>query len=725
MARRGASWLRASLAAHLAASSGAFAQAPPAAPANAFSAETGVVLLDVVVRDKKGRSVRDLREDEVQVYEDGVRQAVSSFRIVERPRATRAAPAEGEPPAAGTAPSSEVRAQLSLCTLLFDQLGPEGRAIARKAALEFLDLPPRPGEFVAVFAVTSRLHLVQQFTTDRDALRKAVELAAGQSGPTFTTDKERSDQLSRREADVMSALEALAVSQGIGALQSPAAAAAGQEAAMLRMAMDAIRLTDSLQRQQQGETSLFALIGLARQQQQLAGRKTIIYFSEGLRSTPGLEETFRSAISAANRSNVSVYAVDARGLTTGSDYEASRDLAQKAVEAVRRQMVSRTGRAVTREEALAGETIEDSLRANAQDTLSDLAQGTGGFLIGNTNNLKAGLERMADDVSGYYEVVYSPRNLSFDGGFRRVEVKVARSGANVQARKGYFALPPGEGAVTFPYELPLLASLKADPPPEDFAYRAAVYHFDPGAAASLHTVALEVPVERIAFRKEGGAWHGHFRIMAVLRSPTRGIVEKFVQDSPLEVPEARYEALMRGSIFFTRSFRLEPGRYRLETVVADEVAKKSSVRRQVVQVAPGPLPLALSSLTLVKKTEAVAAGALETDDPFRFGPTRIVPYVGEPTVARGEHLSLFLTAFTGNETQPAPELLLEYLEDGAVIGRSSAALPAPDEKGRIPYIATIPSAGFEPGRVELRATLRRGGHSSDASTFFNVTGGSR
>jgi hypothetical protein len=395
-------------------------------------------------------------------------------------------------------------------------------------------------------------------------------------------------------------------------------------------------------------------------------------------------------------------------------------MSRRAVEAVRRQMVSRTGAAVTRDEALAGQTIEDSLRANAQDTLSDLAQGTGGFLIANTNNLKAGLARMADDVSGYYEVVYSPHNVSFDGGFRKVEVKLSRPGLVAQARSGYFALPAGEGTATFPYELPLLASLKADPPPQDFAHRAAIFHFDPGAAASLHTVALEVPVERIAFRKEGGGFHGHFRIMAVLRSPTRGIVEKFVQDSPVEVPDDRYEALKRGSIFFTRSFRLEPGRYRLETVVADEIARKTSVRKSVVQVTGGPPPLALSSLTLVRKTEAVAAGALEADDPFRFGQVRIVPHVGEPTVNRGDSVSLFLTAFTGETSEPAPELVLEFLEDGAVVGRSTATLPAPDAKGRIPYIATIPSDGFAPGRVELRATLRHGPHSSDASTFFNV-----
>lgn len=122
----------------------------------------------------------------------------------------------------------------------------------------------------------------------------------------------------------------------------------------------------------------------------------------------------------------------------------------------------------------------------------------------------------------------------------------------------------------------------------------------------------------------------------------------------------------------------------------------------------------------MKKTEGVAAGALDADDPFRFGQIRIVPHVGEPTVTRGESVSLFLTAFTGREAQPPPELLLEFLEDGAVVGRSRPVLPPPDERGRIPYIATIPSDGFMPGRVELRATLRRGPHSEDASTFFNV-----
>ncbi|HVQ29563.1 MAG TPA: VWA domain-containing protein, partial [Vicinamibacteria bacterium] len=148
----------------------------PARPApGVFSADTGVVVLDVVVRDKKGRAVRDLQGSEVDIYEDGVKQSLTGFRLVEvAPRApvpdSPSSAAAGEPPKA-----TESSSPLNLFTLLFDQLGAAGQALARQAALEFLDLPPRPGQYISVFSVGNRLELVQQFTSDRALLKKAVE----------------------------------------------------------------------------------------------------------------------------------------------------------------------------------------------------------------------------------------------------------------------------------------------------------------------------------------------------------------------------------------------------------------------------------------------------------------------------------------------------------------------------------------------------------------------
>ena len=83
---------------------------------------------------------------------------------------------------------------------------------------------------------------------------------------------------------------------------------------------------------------------------------------------------------------------------------------------------------------------------------------------------------------------------------------------------------------------------------------------------------------------------------------------------------------------FTRSFTLPPGRYSLELVVLDQVAQRASVRKSVL-VVPAPRPgLVLSSLAVVKRTEPVAEGALESRDPLRNGANRVVPFVGEPTL---------------------------------------------------------------------------------------------
>ena len=99
---------------------------------------------------------------------------------------------------------------------------------------------------------------------------------------------------------------------------------------MARMAVDALRMTDTLQREQQGQSSLYSLLALARQQHRLAGRKTILFFSEGIQVPPSLEHVFRAAISEANRANVSIYTIDARGLTEERDLEATRTVLQEA-----------------------------------------------------------------------------------------------------------------------------------------------------------------------------------------------------------------------------------------------------------------------------------------------------------------------------------------------------------------------------------------------------------
>src|SRR5687768_14995103 len=108
-------------------------QEPPAQfRGQVFRAETEVVVLDVVVRDKRGRVVRDLRADEVEVVEDGVKQEVTAFRLLDA-----AAPGRATEPAKPAQVEGAAR-YVNLVTLVFDQLGTDGRRLARQAALDLL-----------------------------------------------------------------------------------------------------------------------------------------------------------------------------------------------------------------------------------------------------------------------------------------------------------------------------------------------------------------------------------------------------------------------------------------------------------------------------------------------------------------------------------------------------------------------------------------------------------
>jgi hypothetical protein len=423
-------------------------------------------------------------------------------------------------------------------------------------------------------------------------------------------------------------------------------------------------------------------------------------------------------VSASNRANLSVYSVDARGLLTTSDNEATRRDLLKSMNTVRRQVLSRGGRAVTREDVLAGEVAENAITLNVQGMLGALSESTGGRLIANSNDVRTGLDQALADLAGYYEVTYDPQLTAFDGAFRRVSVKVKRPGVTVQSREGYFALPPGEGSVDFPWELPLLKALKATPPPRDFETHSSAYRFGAERGEVRHTLVAEIPLEGLSFEGGGGTRKAHFLVLAVVRDAHGAVREHFSQDTPVEVPAKDMEALRRGNAIFSRSFTVPPGRYSVELVALDQVTKRASVRKSVLVVALPRAGLALSSVAVVKRTEPVPEGALESADPLRNGSNRIVPFVGEPSFQAGETVSLFLVAYSAGTGTVG--LTLEFSRDGAVVARSSVDLPAADSLGRIPYVASVPTQNLAPGRYEVSAVVRAGEAAARERAFFTI-----
>jgi hypothetical protein len=179
---------------------------------------------------------------------------------------------------------------------------------------------------------------------------------------------------------------------------------------------------------------------------------------------------------------------------------------------------------------------------------------------------------------------------------------------------------------------------------------------------------------------------------------------------------------MQGNAVFMRSFTLPEGRYRLETAAWDQQSGRMAVDHGRLTVAHARSPVGLSSLAVVKRAERVPRGALASDDPFRAGEARIVPWVREAEMDGSREVSLFFVAYVAAGETQAPEVTLEFLRDAQVVGRAEPTLPPPDAEGRIPYVVSLPGGRFAPGRYEVVAELRSGPHRAWERTSFRVNG---
>src|SRR5262249_35763797 len=142
-------------------------QAQPPAGAPTIKTNVDEVLVDIIVRDKKGKPVYDVKPGDVTVTDNGVKQQVTSFRLVQGAEAV-----SGE----GAHTPLDSFHQVRLVTMAFEAMGgPDQRQLARKAALDLIKGELGTNVFYSVVMISSELHLLQPFTRDRDALEKAVE----------------------------------------------------------------------------------------------------------------------------------------------------------------------------------------------------------------------------------------------------------------------------------------------------------------------------------------------------------------------------------------------------------------------------------------------------------------------------------------------------------------------------------------------------------------------
>jgi VWFA-related protein len=707
------------------------ARAAQAPDTPVFQVQASSVLLDLVVRDKKGKLVRDLTADDFEVYEDNVRQTVDSFRVVNKgagdeadaPSAASAAPAPA-PAAAAPAPEPAADRAQSVVAFVFDRMSADARRMAHKTALTFTDRATGANsDLVGVFSIDLALRTLQPFTTDMEAVKVGLTLAGTQANTAFASDRE--EARARTEA-VERAQRGLDTLQGAGGQenQSTAAIIASQQA-FEQAQLSMIRVFDQLERDQQGFATTHGLLAVVNGLKAIPGRKTIVFFSEGIAIPANVQAQFKNVITSANRANVAIYTIDSGGLRTASGTKEARD---ELVLASQRRLAQEenSGRGLAMRESMTRgmERNEDVLRLNPESGLGQLANETGGFAVRDTNDARAGFLRITEEMRFHYVLAYSPTNDKMDGSYRAIAVKLKRPDLKVQARKGYLALPPAEYAVPVrEFEAPALAELERKPRPDAFPLHIAAYSFPEEARPGLAPVMVHIPGGTITWSPEGTAPHADFAVLVKIKDAQGREADRLSQEYRLSVPAEKLEAARRGEVLFYRETELPAGKYVAEAVAYDALAKKASVRTFPLEVPPvDATRMRLSSLMLVSRADQLTPEERkDTKNPLHYGEVILYPNLGTPLKKAVTPALGFYFAVYGKDLSTARKTTIEVKQGDKVLASTVADLAAPDAGGRIQHAGALPLKALAAGDYTLKVSVSDGKSSETRAASFTVT----
>lgn len=687
---------------------------------------TSEVLLDVVVRDKKGRIVRDLKQSDFEVFEDNVRQDVASFRLVLRESSggTQGATTTAQTPT--TAKASQSLAEVGIIAMVFDHLSTNAQSLARKAANGFLDQSLHSDDQVSVCVIDDSLRIVQQFTNDRQLLKQAVDKGTIAATTTYAgSGKDRADlrQLEERVARLENAMTT-GVGQATGPGVSPRGIAAREvDYRLTQMALRSLQVFEMLERTQQGRAQINSLLAIVNSLRNAPGRKAIVLFSEGLSLPSDVSAFFQSVINAANQANVSIYAIDAAGLRVESgNAETVREVTAQANLRVHENETGGPGRS-GRPMTMGLERNEDLLRLNPHSGLGQLADSTGGLLIADTNDLTGGLGRIDEDLRAHYELSYTPKNSSLDGRFRRVEVRVGRGGLETQTRKGYFALPGTGDSPVLGYEAPVLAAMAKTKTSEAFPLRSMAFSF-PGGESTVTPVLAEVSGNAFSYvpSADKKTYSTDFSIVCLIRDERQQVVSKLSRHYSLTGPIDRIQASRQGDILFYKQDQLPAGRYTMQTAAFDAPSQKISIQEASFEVPRSDnTKLRAGTLFILKRAERLSAEEQREANPFHFGELLIYPNLGEPIRKSAmKQLPFFVEVAVRQREKAGPKMTVEVSQGNKAVARMQSELPAPDASGRIQFASAIPLEDFQPGAYELKIILNDGQQNVTRTVGFSV-----
>jgi len=553
-----------------------------------FKTETKLVVVNVTVKDKQGKPITSLKKDDIEIYEDGVKQNLAVFELEQlsndllTPVArTGAAPAtlEERVPAAPAgqavttaASATPVRHQdKRLVGLFFDfsNMPQADQLRAKDAAVDFISKQMTTSDLVSIMVYGNRFDVLEDFTDDRDRL--------------------------------LSRLQKLSFGEGAGLADAAATSADEGDDSGGFVADDTEFNVFNTDRK------LTALEDATKKLSAYPEKKALIYFSSGL-SLTGIENQsqLRATVNSAVRANVAFYPVDARGLVATSpvgDASASSGRGTGAF----------TG---------SKQAGNRSAAQGSQDTLYTLASDTGGKAMIDSNDLSLGIRQAQQDISSYYILGYYSTNAAEDGKFRKISVKLAskelQASAKVDFRNGYYASKVFSKFNSGDKERQLEEALTLGDPVSEIPLALEVDYFRVAQNRYLVPVSVKIPGSVVALAKKGGKQSTDLDfILQVRESPSGRLVQTVRDNITVKLTDQDASQLEHRNLQYDTGPTLQSGKYNLRFLARENQTGKMGTFETnfVIPDLTASRDLKMSSVILSSQVEPVkaAVGSADSD----------------------------------------------------------------------------------------------------------------
>jgi len=532
-----------------------FSQAPDA-PAT-FSSKVNLVMVPVVVRDRDGRSIGSLKKEDFQLFDKGKPQVISEF-VIEKGEKTEgiAETAPGMKKATASAPPAS-----RFVAYLFDDLhiGFADLVRTRAAAVQHLEESLKPGDRVAIYTTSGQNTL--DFTDDREKLLAVMNHLTPRARATHTAGD--CPDVSEYVADAIINLpDATAMQMAV------ADAAACLKSGSTRMQLEAevraaarrvLTMSDA-----DAQVSIGALRNAVQRISTVPGQRTIVLVSPGFLVTAAYRLEEAEAIDRAIRAHVTVSTLDARGLytvTPGGDPSKSSGGS------------SATARIRFQTEA-----------AQAQgDLLGELADGTGGTLFHNNDNLLEGFRRTSAFPEFVYMLGFAPQDMKLDGSFHALKVTAkTQRDVTLQTRRGYFA-PKHADDPTEAAKEKLGVVLFSRDEMSDIPVSLETQFVKASDKSAKLTVVAHIDMKPVHFEKADGMNRARLSLASAVFDRNGVLVSTLQKDFNLSLTDARLEAARVAGVALPLSFDISPGSYLVRLVVRDGDGQTAS-RNGVVEI---------------------------------------------------------------------------------------------------------------------------------------------